>query len=136
MGYKRDEIEWRVSHVDGVRMVLDQITVLPVSRFDDDLRQRIARAIYGNVNFWNYAIMPSPPIHIIVEHSHVTLTGIVLSEVDRQLARALATKFGALSVTSHLKTHVEAQEAFEPPERARRSTRQDLFGHRAGLPYG
>ena len=136
MGYKRDEIEWRVSHVDGVRKVLDQITVLPVSRFDDHLRQRIGRAIYGDVNFWNYAIMPSPPIHIIVEHSHVTLTGIVLSEVDRQLARALATKCGALSVTSHLKTHVEAQEAFEPPERARRSTRQDFFGHRAGLPYG
>ena len=36
---------------------VNEITVLPVSQFDDRLRYRIARAIYGNPNFWNYAIM-------------------------------------------------------------------------------
>ena len=35
-------------------------TVLPVSQFDDELRYRIARAIYSNSNFWNYAIMAEP----------------------------------------------------------------------------
>jgi len=116
MPYKRDEIEKRVAKVDGVRSVRDEITVLPVSSFDDDLRYRIARAIYRNSNFWNYAIMANPPIHIVVEHSHVTLTGVVNSEVDRMLARSLATQFGALSVKNELKTDAEIREALEKSE--------------------
>jgi hyperosmotically inducible protein len=107
MPFKRDDIEKRIAKVDGVRSVTDQISVLPVSRFDDELRYRIARSIYNNSNFWNYAIMPNPPIHIVVEHGRVTLTGVVQSNVDRMLARSLATQFGALSVTNALKTDAE-----------------------------
>jgi osmotically-inducible protein OsmY len=111
MGYKRGELQRRVAGIAGVRQVVDQLTVLPVSGFDDDLRQRIARAIYGNSNFWNYAILPNPPIHIVVDRSHVTLTGVVRSDVDRRLAQALATQFGALSVTNALKTDEEMRSA-------------------------
>ena len=107
MPFKRDDIEKRIGRVDGVRSVNDQITVLPVSQFDDELRYRIARSIYNNSNFWNYAIMPNPPIHIVVEHGRVTLTGVVQSNVDRMLARSLATQFGALSVSNALKTDAE-----------------------------
>jgi hyperosmotically inducible protein len=113
MPYKRDDIAKRVAKVAGVQSVKDEITVLPVSTFDDELRYRIARSIYGNSNFWNYAIMPNPPIHIVVEHGRVTLTGVVQSEVDRMLARSLATQFGALSVTSDLKTDAEVRDALE-----------------------
>jgi len=116
MPYKRDEIAKRVAKVDGVREVRDQIGVLPVSMFDDELRARIARSIYGNSNFWNYGIMPNPPIHIVVENGHVTLTGVVQSEVDRMLARSLATQFGALSVQNDLKTDAEVQAALEKSE--------------------
>jgi len=107
MPFKRDDIEKRIARVDGVRRVNDQISVLPVSQFDDELRYRIARSIYNNSNFWNYAIMPNPPIHIVVEHGRVTLTGVVQSNVDRMLARSLATQFGALSVTNALRTDAE-----------------------------
>ena len=113
MPYKRDDIANRVAKVNGVVSVRDQITVLPVSQFDDELRYRIARAIYGHSNFWNYAIMPNPPIHIVVEHGRVTLTGVVNSEVDRMLARSLATQFGALSVKNELKTDAEVQALLE-----------------------
>ena len=116
MPYKRDDIEKRITRVDGVRSVNDQITVLPVSQFDDDLRYRIARSIYNNSNFWNYAIMPNPPIHIVVEHGRVTLTGVVQSEVDRMLARSLATQFGAFSVTNALKTDAEISDALAKSE--------------------
>ena len=116
MPYKRSDIEKRVAKVNGVVTVHDQITVLPVSQFDDELRYRIARSIYGHSNFWNYAIMPNPPIHIVVEHGRVTLTGVVASEVDRMLARSLATQFGALSVTNELKTDAEMREALEKSE--------------------
>ena len=113
MPYKRDEIEKRVAKIDGVRQVRDQITVLPVSQFDDELRYRIARSIYSNPNFWNYAIGPNPPIHIIVEHGRVTLTGVVNSDVDRMLARSIAAQFNAFSVTNNLKTDAEVRSALE-----------------------
>src|SRR5436190_20825677 len=116
MPYKRDDIAKRVAKVDGVSQVINKLEVLPVSQFDDELRWRIARAIYGNSNFWNYAIMPNPPIHIIVEHGRVTLSGVVQSNVDRMLARSLATQFGAFSVTNALKTDAEVSAALEKSE--------------------
>ena len=111
--FKRDEIQKRVAKVDGVQHVTNRIEVLPVSLFDQELRNRIARSIYGNSNFWNYAIMANPPIHIIVEHGRVTLTGVVQSNVDRMLARSLASQFGAMSVKSELKTDAEVKEQLE-----------------------
>jgi hyperosmotically inducible protein len=116
MPYKRDDIEKRIGKVDGVRGVTDQISVLPVSQFDDELRYRIARSIYNNANFWSYAMMANPPIHIVVEHGRVTLTGVVQSDVDRALARSLATQFGALSVTNALKTDAEVSESLAKSE--------------------
>jgi len=113
MPFKRDDIEKRVAGIDGVRRVDNKIDVLPVSSFDDELRVRIARAIYGNSSFWNYGSMANPPIHIIVEHSRVTLTGVVNSETDRALARSLATRFGVMSVTNNLKTDAEVRDALE-----------------------
>ena len=110
MPYKRDEIGKRAAEVDGVREMSNRITVLPASKADDDLRYQIARSIYGNSNFWDYAIMRNPPIHIVVERGRVTLTGVVRSEVDRMLARSLATQFGAFSVTSKLRTDAEVRK--------------------------
>ena len=51
MPYKRDDIAKRVARIDGVRSVRDEITVLPVSQFDDELRYKIARSIYNHSNF-------------------------------------------------------------------------------------
>jgi len=113
MPYKKDDIVRRVSKVAGVTHVHDKIEVLPVSFFDDDLRFRIARAIYGNPAFWHYAAMANPPIHIVVEHGNVTLTGVVNSNVERALARSLATGFGSFSVTNDLKTDAEMKQAME-----------------------
>jgi hyperosmotically inducible protein len=109
MPYKRDDIERRVAKIDGVRELNNQIEVLPVSAFDDDLRYRIARAIYGNPSFWHYAAMAQPPIHIIVDRGRVTLTGVVNSQVERMLARSLATGWGELSVTNELRTAAEVR---------------------------
>lgn len=113
MPFKRDDIEKRVMKVDGVTSVQNKIGVLPVSQSDDELRYLIARSIYGNSNFWSYAIMPNPPIHIIVEHGRVTLTGVVQSNVDRMLARSLASNFLSFSVTNNLKTDQEVREQVE-----------------------
>jgi hyperosmotically inducible periplasmic protein len=113
MPYKKDDIARRVARVEGVSEVDNKIAVLPVSIFDDELRFRIARAIYGNPSFWHYAAMPNPPIHIVVENGNVTLTGVVNSNVERALARSLAVGFGAFSVTNDLKTDAEMKQLME-----------------------
>jgi hyperosmotically inducible protein len=111
--YKSTDIARRIAKVDGVTTVVNKLDVLPMSGFDDDLRYRIARSIYGNSNFWNYAVMANPPIHIVVDRGRVTLTGVVQSEVDKALARSLATQFGVFSVKNDLKTDAEIKEARE-----------------------
>jgi hyperosmotically inducible periplasmic protein len=107
MPFKKTDIGKRAARADGVKEVVNNIDVLPVSSYDEDLRLRIARAIYGNSAFWQYGARANPPIRIIVERGHVTLTGVVNSNVDRMLARSVATGFGELSVTNDLKTDAE-----------------------------
>jgi osmotically-inducible protein OsmY len=111
MPYKRDDLEQRVRRVDAVESVENGIGVLPVSIFDDQLRFRIARAIYGNSSFWQYASLVNPPIHIVVNRGRVSLEGVVNSNVERMLARSLATGFGAFEVTNLLQTDAEVRES-------------------------
>lgn len=117
MPYKRDDLERRVRGIDGVVALENAIQVLPVSPFDDELRFRIARAIYGHPSFWHYASMVNPPIHIVVNRGRVTLEGVVTSNVERMLARSLATGFGELGVTNRLRTDAEIRETLGTDER-------------------
>lgn len=107
MGFKKDDIARRVEAVGGVRPVRNEIGVLPMSAEDDELRKRLARAIYGHPAFVRYAALPHPPIHIVVEDGRVTLAGVVPSDVDRRLARSLAAGQGERSVTCALRTERE-----------------------------
>jgi osmotically-inducible protein OsmY len=107
MPFKKTEIGRRLADVAGVQEIRNEITVLPVSVEDDELRRRVARAIYGNSAFYRYAAMPRPPIHIIVENGDVTLTGTVPTDVERALARSLAAGKGERSVTCALRTESE-----------------------------
>jgi hyperosmotically inducible protein len=110
---KRDELEKRIAKVDGVAHVQDEISVLPLSPMDDQLRHRIARAIYGNENFGIYGQQVPGPIHIIVENGRVTLTGVVANDMDRTMAGSAANQFPAFSVTNHLKTDGEVRAELE-----------------------
>jgi len=101
---KKSDIGRRVLALEGVREVRNDIAVLPPSPADDDLRYRIARAIYGTPPFWSYAAMAHPPIHIIVEDGHVTLAGVVNSNAERAIAQSLASGKGERSLTSQLRT--------------------------------
>jgi hyperosmotically inducible protein len=96
-----------------VQQVINRIGVLPASAFDDDLRLEIARAIYGNPSFWQYNSMANPPIHIIVEAGRITLTGVVNNNVERMLARSLASGYQSFGVTDDLKTDAEMRAALE-----------------------
>jgi hypothetical protein len=62
--------------------------------------------------------MVNPPIHIVVENGRVTLTGVVNNDVEKMLARSLATGSNAFSVQSLLKTDAEARADLEKVEKA------------------
>jgi hyperosmotically inducible periplasmic protein len=114
MPYKRDDLEKRVAKVLGVATIDNKIGVLPVSQFDDELRFRIARAIYSHSSFWNYAAMANPPIRVVVNRGRVSLEGVVQSNVERMLARSLASGFGEFDLKNNLKTDAEVRESMEP----------------------
>jgi len=84
--FKKTDIERMVKGVPGVTSVADEIKVLPLSNFDDRLRLQIARAIYADPVFVQYRNLAVPPIHIIVDNGHVTLTGVVSTDMEKQIA--------------------------------------------------
>lgn len=90
-------------HTQGVTAVVDKIQVAPTSTFDDGLRVRLARAIYGDAALARYAIDPAAPIRIVVENGHVALYGTVANALDRQIAVMRANEVpGAFSVDDNL----------------------------------
>jgi osmotically-inducible protein OsmY len=64
----------------------DALKVLPLSPFDDQIRGQIARAIYRDPVLSRYSVQVVPPIHIIVDNGHVTLTGVVNTDLEKQVA--------------------------------------------------
>ncbi len=75
-----------VTRTPGVKDVVNDVNVLPVSRFDDSIRVRTARAIYRDSVLSRYASDPVHPIRIVVDKGHVTLYGTVENTMDRNIA--------------------------------------------------
>ena len=80
-----------VSNYAGVKGVEDKIEVAPLSPMDDRIRLAEARAIYGAPQLNRYAIDPAKPIRITVIHGNVTLTGVVDSVSDKDVAYVRAS---------------------------------------------
>ena len=102
-GVGKGEALAEIANMPGVKDVIDQVTIAPVSNYDDGLRLRAARAIYRDPVLSKYAIDPARPIRIIVENGHVTLYGVVNNAMDKQVAGMRAGQlFGAFSVNNQL----------------------------------
>ena len=92
-----------VSHYPGVRDVVDNIEVAPVSPNDDRIRLAAARSIYGFPQLNKYAIDPAKPIRITVVNGNITLTGVVDNQADKDVAGLRANGVpGAFKVTNDL----------------------------------
>ncbi len=103
--YKKSDITHMVQRVAGVTSVSNDIEVLPLSPMDDRLRFQVARAIYGDPTLSRYGIQAVPPIHIIVDNGHVTLDGVVNSDMEKQIAGIRANSAGLSfgTVTNNLR---------------------------------
>lgn len=99
----RDSALAIAQRMPGVKDVVSEVKVSPASTFDDRLRLRAMRAIYGYSSLTKYAIDPARPIRIIVDNGHISLYGAVDSTMDKQLAGMRAGQLpGAFSVQNNL----------------------------------
>jgi hyperosmotically inducible protein len=92
-----------VGNTPGVKDIVDNLQVAPVSPMDDQLRIALARVIYGTPQLQKYAIDPALPIRITVVNGQVTLSGVVDNKMDHDVAGIRAnTVPGVFKVTNNL----------------------------------
>ena len=84
--YKKSALGSIIAHVSGVTTVDNELKVAPLSPFDDRIRLQVARAIFRDPSLSRYRLQAVPPIHIIVDSGHVTLTGVVNTEMEKEIA--------------------------------------------------
>jgi osmotically-inducible protein OsmY len=107
----RDSAVSLVSNFPGVKDLVDNIEVAPVSPMDDRIRLATARAVYGAAQLNKYAIDPAKPIRITVVNGNVTLSGMVDNEADKEVAFLRANGVpGVFKVTNNLQVASPAQE--------------------------
>ena len=99
----RDSALALVNRTPGVKDVVNDIQVSPVSIFDDDIRLRALRAIYHDNVLSRYASDPAAPIRIVVSNGKLSLYGTVENTMDKQLAGMRANRIpGVFSVANNL----------------------------------
>jgi osmotically-inducible protein OsmY len=87
----------------GVKDVVEEIEVDPVSVMDDQTRMAVARAVYGHPALNKYAVDPAKPIRISVQSGHVELYGMVDSQADKEIAFIRANGVsGVFSVKNYI----------------------------------
>jgi osmotically-inducible protein OsmY len=95
----------------GVKDVIEEIEVDPVSIMDDQTRMAVARAVYGYPSLSRYSIDPAKPIRISVQNGHVELYGVVDSQADKDTAFIRANGVaGIFSVKNYLQVANQPSE--------------------------
>jgi hyperosmotically inducible protein len=99
----RDSALDLVNRMPGVKDVVNDIKVSPVSIFDDEIRLRALRAIYRDSVLNRYASDPAAPIRIVVSNGKLSLYGTVENTMDKQIAGMRANQIsGVFSVSNNL----------------------------------
>ena len=107
----RDSALALVATTPGVKDMVDDVEVDPVSTMDDQTRVAVERAVYGFTTLNKYAIDPARPIRISVQNGHVELYGVVQSEADKNAAFIQANQVpGVFSVKNYLQVAGQQNE--------------------------
>lgn len=100
-----------VKDIDGVRNVINNIEVLPLSSADDRIRRRTLQTFMNRGGTLMYYFLgTNPSIRIIVNNGRITLEGYVASKADSNLANILARGIpGTFGVTNNLQVIADAR---------------------------
>lgn len=100
-----------VADIDGVRRVVNNIVVLPLSPNDDRIRQRVLQAMVNRGgSLYRYFMGTNPSVRIIVNHGRVSLEGYVDRKADSNLAYILTRGVsGTFGVTNNLQVMKDDQ---------------------------
>jgi hyperosmotically inducible periplasmic protein len=92
------------ANTPGVKNVVNEVRVDPLSMMDDRSRLQLFRTIYNFPTLSKYAMDPAKPIRISVQNGNVTLYGVVDSQMDKDVAGIRANSVpGIFKVTNDLK---------------------------------
>src|SRR5579864_1801120 len=100
----KDDAGKFVKSIPGVTNVVNNVEVLPPSRFDDQIRRAEYRAVFSQSDLGRYTMGAIPQVHIIVKNGHVSLEGVVMNEMDKNIAGIVANSVpGVFSVENNLR---------------------------------
>src|ERR1700722_867338 len=103
-GTTKDDAEKFVGAIPSVTNVINEIEILPPSRFDDQIRRAEYRTVFSKADLGRYTLGAIPQVHIIVKNGHVTLEGVVMNQMDKNMAGIFANSVpGVFSVENNLR---------------------------------
>lgn len=93
-----------VRRIKGVSNVVNNIEVLPLSNFDNQIRYQVANTLASRGgSFYRYIQGASPSVKIIVKNGNVSLEGYVANRGDAVIANILTRSvFGVFNVENNL----------------------------------
>jgi osmotically-inducible protein OsmY len=116
--WKRSQIEERLTRVDGIRDVINNLRVQGFSQNDISLRSEVFTKIYTDPLFERYANLTDPPIRVFVDRGRVTLVGLVSSRLEQITVGHIARGTLAFSVTNLVEVESDVdkkKEKKQPP---------------------
>jgi len=111
--FKRSQIEERLTRVDAIRDVVNNLRVQGFSPNDVALRQEVFTQIYADPLFERHANRFDPPIRVYVDRGRVTLVGVVTSKLEQVSVGHIARSTLAFSVTNLVEVESEIEQRKE-----------------------
>ena len=92
-----------VANIRGVSRVINNIEILPPSRFDETIRRDLYRRLANTAGLSRYLWHVNPEVRLIVDRGHVFLEGSVANRGDYDMMNIVANGVpNVFSVTNNL----------------------------------
>lgn len=111
--WKRGQIEERLTRVDAIKDVINNLRVQGFSGGDVALRREVYTKIYADPMFERFARLLDPPVRVYVDRGRVTLVGLVGSRVEQVAVGHIARATLAFSVTNLVEVESEVKDREE-----------------------
>ncbi len=102
-GVNKSDAESSVERIEGVSKVINEIEILPPSRFDEDIRRNLYARLSNTGGLSGYLWPVNSDVRLIVDRGNITLEGTVRHRGDYNLMNIIARGIpGTFGVTNNL----------------------------------